>query len=226
MEEIHHLILLFDLSFSRPRPTACSNLLAQSQRSSTLSSCSSRLPFAGRNYATSQVSTSPSSHIKPLLPPQTSTPSPADLPSDTPSAISIINRTSTASSGRWVLARLHSRNYLLHPTDILTVPLLKSQPTPGSLLSLNRILEVGTREHILRAPQTPRIKGEFVMQEEIKTLPNDLVRCNLTVLEHTKSPLEKTLKKKRRKGYKKTIQHKQGWTRLRVGDIHVGEASV
>lgn len=50
-----------------------------------------------------------------------------------------------------------------------------------------------------------------------------MVRCDLTVLEHTKSPLQKLVKKKRRKGYKKTIQHKQGWTRLRVGDILLGE---
>ena len=57
------------------------------------------------------------------------------------------------------------------------------------------------------------------MEGERPVLPSDLVRCNLTVLEHTKSPLERKLLKKRRKGYKKTIQHKQGWTRLRVGDI-------
>jgi large subunit ribosomal protein L21 len=43
------------------------------------------------------------------------------------------------------------------------------------------------------------------------------------VLEHTKSPMERLLKKKRRKGYEKTIEHKQGWTRLRVGDIVLGE---
>lgn len=42
------------------------------------------------------------------------------------------------------------------------------------------------------------------------------------MLEHTKSPLELIVKKKRRQGYKKTIQHKQGWTRLRVGDIELG----
>lgn len=57
------------------------------------------------------------------------------------------------------------------------------------------------------------------MEGERPVLPNDLVKCNLTVLEHTKSPLERKFLKKRRKGYKKTIQHKQGWTRLRVGDI-------
>ena len=44
----------------------------------------------------------------------------------------------------------------------------------------------------------------------------------MTVLEHTKSPLTRTLLKKRRKGYERTIENKQGWTRFRVGDVLVG----
>ena len=58
----------------------------------------------------------------------------------------------------------------------------------------------------------------------MESLPEWMVKCNLTVLEHTKSPLETIIKTKRRKGYRKTIRHKQGWTRLRVGDIHLGDA--
>lgn len=85
-------------------------------------------------------------------------------------------------------------------------------------------MEVGSREYILRAPKAVKAKthagaGGAALEGERPVLPSDLVRCNLTVLEHTKSPLERKLLKKRRKGYKKTIQHKQGWTRLRVGDI-------
>lgn len=85
-------------------------------------------------------------------------------------------------------------------------------------------MEVGSREYILRAPKAEKDKqhtgaGGAALEGERPVLPNDLVKCNLTVLEHTKSPLERKFLKKRRKGYKKTIQHKQGWTRLRVGDI-------
>jgi ribosomal protein L21 len=58
---------------------------------------------------------------------------------------------------------------------------------------------------------------------ETETIPPHIATCELTVLEHTKSPLERIVKSKRRKGYKKTIEHKQGWTRLRVGDIHLGD---
>ena len=35
--------------------------------------------------------------------------------------------------------------------------------------------------------------------------------------------METMLKKKRRKGYQRLIKHKQGWTRLRVGDIVLGD---
>lgn len=65
--------------------------------------------------------------------------------------------------------------------------------------------------------------GKVAEGWERETIPDHVARCELTVLEHTKSPLERIVKSKRRKGYKKTIEHKQGWTRLRVGDIHLGD---
>jgi large subunit ribosomal protein L21 len=107
---------------------------------------------------------------------------------------------------------------------------LKGAPPPGTLLGLNRILEVGSREYILRAPDAKKDSlhlgaGGAALEGERPVLPSDVVKCNLTVLEHTKSPMERKLLKKRRKGYKKTIQHKQGWTRLRVGDIYIGPES-
>ena len=176
-----------------------------------------------RNLVTAVASTSTSS-LPPLLPPASAAERLSSLPQDTPSAVSLITSSSTPSHGRYVLARLHSRTYLLHPKDILTVPHLKGSPPPGTLLGLNRIMEVGSREYILRAPKAEKDKshagaGGAALKGERPVLPSDLVKCNLTVLEHTKSPLERKFLKKRRKGYKKTIQHKQGWTRLRVGDI-------
>lgn len=67
--------------------------------------------------------------------------------------------------------------------------------------------------------------AESIEGWEQETIPAHVARCELTVLEHTKSPLERIVKSKRRKGYKKTIEHKQGWTRLRVGDIHLGDGA-
>lgn len=140
---------------------------------------------------------------------------------------------STPSRGRYVLARLHARTYLLHPKDILTVPTLKpiSAHPPGTTLNLTRILEVGSRDFAIRSPAADGkelrkkldIQLKEVLDVKFETVPNWVASCELTVIEHTKSPLEKLLKKKRRKGYEKTIQNKQGWTRLRVGDIHLGE---
>lgn len=95
---------------------------------------------------------------------------------------------------------------------------------------MTRILEVGSRDYAIRSPAA----GGHERRRELRdperklgswkddTVPAHVARCGLTVLEHTKSPLELIVKKKRRQGYKKTIQHKQGWTRLRVGDIELG----
>jgi ribosomal protein L21 len=47
----------------------------------------------------------------------------------------------------------------------------------------------------------------------------DVVKITATVVEHTKRQMELTVKKKRRKGYKKTIQHKQTYTRLQIGPL-------
>jgi large subunit ribosomal protein L21 len=86
---------------------------------------------------------------------------------------------------------------------------------------------VGSREYSIRSPAAEGRELRKTMPRgldgTIEALPDWVVRCKLTILEHTKSPLEKIVKTKRRKGYRKTIQHKQGWTRLRVGDIHLGE---
>lgn len=56
----------------------------------------------------------------------------------------------------------------------------------------------------------------------LPNIPQDVVECHLTILEHTRTPQETCFKMKRRKGYRRTIKSKHGWTRLRVGDIHLG----
>lgn len=54
-------------------------------------------------------------------------------------------------------------------------------------------------------------------------LPTSTVRARCVVVEHTKGALETIVKKKRRKGYEKTIKHKQTYTRLRLEGIKFGE---
>lgn len=55
------------------------------------------------------------------------------------------------------------------------------------------------------------------------TLSPSTVRARAVVVEHTKSAMERIVKFKRRKGYKKTIEHKQPYTRLRLEAIKLGE---
>lgn len=54
-------------------------------------------------------------------------------------------------------------------------------------------------------------------------LPASSVRARAVVIEHTKGALERIVKRKRRKGYKKTIEHKQPYTRLRLEAIKIGD---
>lgn len=53
-------------------------------------------------------------------------------------------------------------------------------------------------------------------------LSSDIVKVQCVVVEHTKGPLERIEKFKRRKSYDKTITHKQPYTRVRVDTITLG----
>lgn len=55
-----------------------------------------------------------------------------------------------------------------------------------------------------------------------KGLSSDIVKVTCVVVEHTKGPMERILKFKRRKGYDKVITHKQPYTRVRVDTITLG----
>jgi large subunit ribosomal protein L21 len=108
-----------------------------------------------------------------------------------------------------VIACLAGRKYLLAPRDILTVPRLKDVRV-GDIIVLSDIYELGSREYTLR--------GNPV-------IPPSRVNVKATILEHTKGKMEFIFKKKRRKGYQKTISHKQAYTRLRIGSIDIPLAS-
>jgi len=104
-----------------------------------------------------------------------------------------------------VIASITGRKYLLAPKDLLTVPRLNDVRV-GDVLSLSEIHEVGSREYTLRGSPI---------------IPSSHVAVEATVVEHTKGKMEYIFKKKRRKGYERTIPHKQTYTRLRIGPITV-----
>ena len=118
-----------------------------------------------------------------------------------------------AQPSHYVIASLMGRRYLLAPRDILTVPRLKTARV-GDRLFLTHIHEVGSRDFTLRGQNS----GEG-------TLTPGTVRVEATVLEHTKGPMERIVKFKRRKHYTKTVEHKQPYTRLRIGPILFGQPS-
>ena len=86
--------------------------------------------------------------------------------------------------------------------DVLTVPHIKNVNV-GDVLALPDIYELGSREYTLRG----------------NPIPETTVSVAATVLEHTKGRMVSTFKKKRRKGYQRTIVHKQPYTRIRIGPI-------
>ena len=124
-------------------------------------------------------------------------------PSSTTSALALIR----SQPSQYAVAALAGRKYILAPRDLLTVPRLNDVAV-GDILELDNIRELGSREYTLRG--APHI-------------PLDVVRITATVVEHTKGQMELIVKKKRRKGYKKTIQHKQTYTRLRVGPFEFSQ---
>ena len=93
---------------------------------------------------------------------------------------------------------------------MLTVPRIRDAKV-GDIVALDQILELGSREYTLR--------GNPV-------IPTEHVKVEATVVEHTKGKMEYIFKKKRRKGYQKTKQHKQTYTRLRIGPIELPSPSV
>ena len=118
-------------------------------------------------------------------------------PSSATSALTLI----LSQPSQYAVAAVTGRKYLLAPRDLLTIPRLNDVAV-GDVIELDNVHELGSREYTLRgAPH----------------LSPDVVKITATVVEHTKGQLERIVKKKRRKGYKKTIQHKQTYTRLRIG---------
>ncbi|KAI0715974.1 ribosomal protein L21-like protein, partial [Cerioporus squamosus] len=127
----------------------------------------------------------------------------APLPSTTANALSLIR----SQPSQYVVASLAGRKYLLTSRDLLTVPRLKDVKV-GDVLRLSDIHEIGSREYTVRG--NPAI-------------PSEQVRVEATVVEHTKGRMEHIFKKKRRKGYERTVRHKQTYTRLRIGPIDIAD---
>lgn len=121
------------------------------------------------------------------------------------SSVSTAKELLRSQPSHYVIATVVGKRLILTPRDLVTVPRLKDVGV-GDVLQLNAIEELGSREYTLRG--SPYI-------------PEEVVSVSATVVEHTKGSMERIVKFKRRKGYKKTIRHKQTYTRLRINDINI-----
>ena len=126
-------------------------------------------------------------------------------PSSTFRALDLIR----SQPNQYVIASIAGKKHLLAPKDLLTVPRLNDVRV-GDILSFSQIHEVGSREYTLRGSPV---------------IPTSHISVEATVVEHTKGKMEHIFKKKRRKGYERTIPHKQTYTRLRIGPIHIPSES-
>jgi large subunit ribosomal protein L21 len=123
------------------------------------------------------------------------------LPDTTSAALNLIR----SQPSQYIVATVAGRKYLLAPRDILTVPHLNDVRV-GDVLALSEIHELGSREYTLR--------GNPVIS-------TSKIKVEATVIEHTKGTQEVVIKRKRRKGYYKTIRNKHPYTRLRIGPIEI-----
>ncbi|KAE8225004.1 hypothetical protein CF319_g2182 [Tilletia indica] len=178
---------------------------------------------------------------------------PASAVSDPPASVSSTSQAIAAlrtQPQHYVIASLVGRAFLLSLSDIVTLPRLKDVRV-GDVLELERVHEIGSQDYTLRAqdPISPRVRTEHYAATGVNPLEGassttkwtsrlipaglaftgavlrpETVRVRCVVVEHTKGKMEYIVKKKRRKGYRKTIKHKQPYTRLRVEEIRLGDA--
>ncbi|GAK67225.1 uncharacterized protein PAN0_017d5451 [Moesziomyces antarcticus] len=141
-----------------------------------------------------------------------------------------------------VLDKVHeigSRDYTLRAQDTLNTRRISSavdlaSTTPGTLRGVSPAVTPQARRLLTRLA-TPESRSQLLPLADTwssrlipnglahigASLPQSSVKITAVVTENTKGALEKILKKKRRKGYKKTVQHKQPYTRIRIEDIQI-----
>jgi large subunit ribosomal protein L21 len=95
------------------------------------------------------------------------------------------------------------KQYRVRKGDVLDVEIVGAEA--GSKLTLDKVLAVSNGEKLIVG--TPTVAGAAVEADVV-----DLHRGDKVV----------SFKKKRRKGYKKTIGHRQSLMKIKVSDIRMG----
>lgn len=105
----------------------------------------------------------------------------------------------------YAIAEIAGRPLLITKNDKVVVHRLKDVNV-GDVIKLDRVRELGSKDYT--------IKGAPFVNEKYYNI-------SATVIEHTKSKLIRIVKKKRRKNYKRTIEHKQTHTVLRINNLDI-----
>ncbi|KAI7872114.1 ribosomal protein L21-like protein [Spinellus fusiger] len=105
----------------------------------------------------------------------------------------------------YAIAEVTGRPFLITQNDKLIVNRLKDVQL-GDVIKLDCVRELGSKDYTLKG--APYVNQAFF-------------DISATVIEHPKSKLVQIVKKKRRKNYKRTIEHKQTHTVLRISKVEV-----
>ncbi|KAH9823285.1 hypothetical protein DFH28DRAFT_1118689 [Melampsora americana] len=106
----------------------------------------------------------------------------------------------------YIKAKILGKFYRLSNHDLLTLPYIKDLKV-GDLIQLTKITEIGSRSFT------------FKSKDHQTFLDDQWVDAKALVVEHSRGMMLTTVKKKRRKGYLKTIKNKPYFTKLRISNI-------
>jgi large subunit ribosomal protein L21 len=102
----------------------------------------------------------------------------------------------------YAVVEIAGRQYKVAANDRVNIPLNGEQP--GTKLTFERVLLVGDDKKVTVG--SPTVKG---------------ARVQATILEHGREDKIIVFKKKKRKGYRVTRGHRQGYTRVEINGIAV-----
>ncbi|BGP39904.1 hypothetical protein JCM10450v2_003878 [Rhodotorula kratochvilovae] len=115
-----------------------------------------------------------------------------------------------------------SRDYTLRAAQPASHPASVVASAVSARLSANKA-PVTLRPPMSRAVGVDGVPKDWQRHpDSLPFLAAETVQADVTVLEHTKGTMFEVEKFKRRKGYRRTLRSKLGFTKLRVGEITLG----
>lgn len=141
--------------------------------------------------------------------------------------LTVPNLKNTKVGDRLALTRIlevGSRDYTLRAGQDRSHPAAVASPASSARLAANKT-PITLRPPMARMTTVDGVPRDWQRHpDSLPYLSPDVVQADMTVIEHTKGKMFEVEKFKRRKGYHRLLRFKLGFTKLRVGDIRLGEA--